>query len=68
MVFVAGSVAVRTRGHIAIDLLPLVLSGIARQRLALTISLLMMIFFAAFFYYSALHTMQGSLRRTGLRR
>jgi C4-dicarboxylate transporter DctQ subunit len=58
MVFVAGSVAVRTRGHIAIDLLPLVLSGIARQRLALTNSLLMMIFFAAFFYYSALHTIR----------
>ncbi len=58
IVFVGGSVAVRTRGHIAIDLLPLMLSPMARQRLALLISLLMMIFFAVFFYYSALHTLR----------
>jgi C4-dicarboxylate transporter DctQ subunit len=58
IVFVGGSVAVRTRGHIAIDLLPLMLSRLARQRLVFLISLLMMIFFAVFFYYSALHTLR----------
>ena len=35
IVFVGSSVAIRTRGHIAIDLLPLVLSPAGRRRLAI---------------------------------
>jgi C4-dicarboxylate transporter DctQ subunit len=58
IVFVGSSVAIRTRGHIAIDLLPLALSPLARRRLALTISLLMLIFLAVFFFYSAEHTLR----------
>lgn len=58
IVFVGGSVAVRTRGHIAIDLLPLVLSPVNRRRLALAVGAVMFLFFAVFFYYSGEHTLR----------
>jgi C4-dicarboxylate transporter DctQ subunit len=58
IVFVGSSVAVRTRGHIAIDLLPLALSPSGRRRLALTIAFLMLVFLAVFFFYSAEHTLR----------
>jgi C4-dicarboxylate transporter DctQ subunit len=56
IVFVGSSVAIRTRGHIAIDLLPLALSIPARRRLALAIAFMMLVFLAVFFFYSAEHT------------
>ena len=58
IVFIGGSVAVRTRGHIAIDLLPLVLSPANRRRLALAVGLVMVLFLAVFFYYSGEHTLR----------
>jgi C4-dicarboxylate transporter, DctQ subunit len=58
IVFVGASVAVRTRGHIAVDLLPLVLSPLGRHRLAIVIGVLVLIFLAAFFYYSGQHTLR----------
>jgi C4-dicarboxylate transporter DctQ subunit len=58
IVFIGGSVAVRTRGHIAIDLLPLVLSPVNRRRLAFVIALVMLLFLAVFFYYSSLHVLR----------
>jgi C4-dicarboxylate transporter DctQ subunit len=58
IVFVGSSVAIRTRGHIAIDLLPLALSPAGRHRLAIFIALVMLVFFAVFFYYSGQHTLR----------
>ena len=58
IVFVGASVAVRTRGHIAVDLLPLMLSPLARRRLAITVGGLVLIFLAVFFYYSGQHTLR----------
>lgn len=58
IVFVGSSVAIRTRGHIAIDLLPLTLSPVGRHRLAIFIALVMLVFFAVFFYYSGQHTLR----------
>ena len=58
IVFVGGSVAVRTRGHIAIDLLPLVLSPANRRRLAIGVALAALAFFAVFFWYSGQHVLR----------
>ena len=58
IVFVGSSVAIRTRGHIAIDLLPLVLSPAGRRRLAIFVTLTVLVFLAVFFYYSAQHTLR----------
>jgi C4-dicarboxylate transporter DctQ subunit len=58
IVFVGASVAVRTRGHIAVDLLPLILSPANRRRLAIAVSALVLTFLASFFYYSGLHTLR----------
>ena len=58
IVFVGSSVAIRTRGHIAIDLLPLVLSPAGRHRLAILIALIMSVFLAVFFFYSGQHTLR----------
>ena len=58
IVFIGCSVAVRTRGHIAIDLLPMVISPTNRRRLALAIATLMLIFLAVFLYYSGLHVLR----------
>jgi C4-dicarboxylate transporter DctQ subunit len=58
IVFVGGSVAVRTRGHIAIDLLPLMLSPANRRRLAIAVAIVMLVFFAVFFHYSGVHTLR----------
>ncbi len=63
IVFVGSSVAIRTRGHIAIDLLPLALSPAGRHRLAIFTAVVMPMFFAAFFYYSGQHTLR--VRTTG---
>jgi C4-dicarboxylate transporter DctQ subunit len=58
IVFVGGSIAVRTRGHIAIDLLPLVLSPANRRRLAIAVGLAALAFFAVFFWYSLEHVLR----------
>ena len=58
MVFVGASVATRTRGHIAIDLLALALSPANRRLLSLGVGLLVLIFLAFFVYYSAGHTLR----------
>jgi C4-dicarboxylate transporter DctQ subunit len=58
IVFVGSSVAIRTRGHIAIDLLPLVLSPVGRRRLAILIALVTLAFLVVFFYYSGQHTLR----------
>src|SRR5262245_28723915 len=58
IVFVGSSVAIRTRGHIAIDLLPLVLSPAGRRRLAIFIALTVLAFLAVFFHYSLEHTLR----------
>lgn len=58
IVFVGASVAVRTRGHIAIDLLPLVLSPDNKRRLAVAIAVVMLVFLAVFGWYSGQHTLR----------
>jgi C4-dicarboxylate transporter, DctQ subunit len=58
IVFVGGAVAVRTRGHIAIDLLPLALSTANRRRLAIGVGLATAVFFAWFFWYSGQHVLR----------
>jgi C4-dicarboxylate transporter DctQ subunit len=58
IVFIGSSVAIRTRGHIAIDLLPLVLSPAARQRLAVAVAVIILVFLAVFFFYSGQHTLR----------
>ena len=58
IVFVGGSVAVRTRGHIAIDLLPLLLAPQHRRRLAIGVALVALVFFAVFFWYSLQHVLR----------
>jgi C4-dicarboxylate transporter DctQ subunit len=58
IVFIGGSMAVRTRGHMAIDLLPLVLSPKSRQRLSVFVALLALVFFAVFFWYSGQHVLR----------
>lgn len=58
VVFVGASIAVRTRGHIAVDLLPLMLSPENRRRLQMLMLTLMLTFLAVFFYYSAGHTIR----------
>jgi len=66
IVFIGGSVAVRGRGHMAIDLLPLVLSPANRRRLAILVALLALAFFAVFLWYSAQHVLRirGSAQTT----
>jgi len=58
MVFVGASVAVRTRGHIAIDLLALALSPANRRRLSLLVGVIVLVFLAFFIYYSGGHTLR----------
>ncbi len=58
MVFVGSSVAVRTRGHIAIDLLALTLSPANRRRLILAVGALVLIFLGVFGYFSGEHTLR----------
>ena len=58
IVFVGGSIAIRTRGHMAIDLLPLALSPPNRRLLALVVALASLVFFAVFFWYSLEHTLR----------
>jgi C4-dicarboxylate transporter DctQ subunit len=58
IVFVGCSVAIRTRGHIAIDLLPLALSQPNRRRLGFVIGALVLVFLVVFFYFSGQHTLR----------
>jgi C4-dicarboxylate transporter, DctQ subunit len=58
IVFIGGSMAVRTRGHMAIDLLPLALTPRNRQRLSVFVALLALVFFAVFFWYSGQHVLR----------
>ena len=58
IVFVGSSAAIRTRGHIAIDLLPLVLSPAGRRRLAIFVAVTVLAFLAVFFHYSLQHTLR----------
>lgn len=58
IVFIGGSIAIRTRGHMAIDLLPLALSPPNRRRLALAVAFATLAFFAVFFWYSLEHTLR----------
>lgn len=58
LVFVGGSVTLRMFGHISIDLLPLALPPGGQRRLKLAVSAAMLVFFAAFFYYSGQHTLR----------
>ncbi len=58
LAFVGGSVTLRTFGHISIDLSPLTLSPAGARRLRVFVCLAMLVFFAAFFYYSGLHTLR----------
>jgi C4-dicarboxylate transporter DctQ subunit len=56
--FVGSSVAIRTRGHIAIDLLPLALSAAGRRRLAVFVAITVLAFLAVFIIYSGQHTLR----------
>lgn len=58
IVFVGGSIVVRTRGHIAVDVLPLMLSRAANRVLAIAVSAVSILFLAVLFYYSAEHTLR----------
>ena len=58
LVFVGGSVTLRTFGHISIDLLPTALPPGGARRLKLFVCSAMLVFFVAFFYYSGLHTLR----------
>lgn len=58
IVFVGAAMAVRTRGHIAVDLLPLALSPENRRRLQFVALALMLVFLAVFFYYSTQHVLR----------
>jgi C4-dicarboxylate transporter, DctQ subunit len=58
MVFVGASIATRTRGHIAIELLALALSPVHRRRLALGVGLAVLVFLGFFIYYGSGHTLR----------
>ena len=58
IVFVGSSAVIRARGHIAIDLLPLMLPRAGRRLLAIAVSVVMLVFLAVFFYYSGQHTLR----------
>lgn len=58
LVFVGGSVAVREKGHIAIDLLPHVLSPRGRLLLARGVALLFLVFLLVFCWYSLQHVLR----------
>ena len=58
LVFVGGSVAVREKGHIAIDLLPHVLSPQGRLLLVRGVALLFLVFLLVFCWYSLQHVLR----------
>jgi C4-dicarboxylate transporter DctQ subunit len=58
LVFVGGSVAVREKGHIAIDLLPHVLSPRGRLFLARGVALLFLAFLLVFCWFSLQHVLR----------
>lgn len=58
IVFVGGSAVVRLRGHLAIDLLPKLLSPAGRRLLVIFVLLASLGFFAVFCYFSGLHTLR----------
>ena len=63
IVFVGGSIVVRTRGHIAVDVLPLMLSRAGNRALATGVSATGILFLAVFTWYSLEHTLR--VRATG---
>jgi C4-dicarboxylate transporter, DctQ subunit len=58
IVFVGGSVVVRTRGHIAVDVLPLMLSRAGNRALAAAVRVAGLVFLAVFVWYSLEHTLR----------
>lgn len=58
IVFVGGSIVVRTRGHIAVDVLPLFLSRPGNRRLRIAVAAVATVFFGALCYYSGQHTLR----------
>jgi C4-dicarboxylate transporter DctQ subunit len=58
IVFVGGSVIIRTRGHIAVDVLPIFLSARNSRRLGLAVSLVSLVFLGALAYYGGQHTLR----------
>jgi len=58
LVFVGASVAVKEKGHIAIDLLPYMLSPRGRVFLARFVAVVFLIFLAVFFWYSLQHVLR----------
>ena len=58
IVFIGGSAIVRLRGHLAIDLLPKMLSDGLQRYLTIFILVVSLVFFAVFIYYSGLHTLR----------
>ncbi len=58
IVFVGGSVLIRTGGHIAVDLLPLALTPRLQRYLQFLVLGLALVFFATFFYYGGIHTLR----------
>ncbi len=61
LVFIGGSVAMKERGHIAIDLLPHVLTERGRVFLARLVATIIFIFLAFFFWYSLQHVLRVKL-------
>jgi len=58
IVFIGGSIIVRTRGHIAVDVVPNFISGRANRRLKLAVTMVSFAFFVCLLYYSAQHTLR----------
>lgn len=58
IVFVGGSIIVRTRGHIAVDVVPNFLSASANRRLKIAVTSASFVFLVGLFYYSVQHTLR----------
>ena len=58
IVFIGGSIIVRTRGHIAVDVVPNFLSGRANRRLKIAVTIVSFVFFVGLLYSSAQHTLR----------
>ena len=58
IVFVGGSVLIRTGGHITVDLLPRALPPLGQRLLGVLVLALALCFFAVFIYYSGAHTLR----------
>ena len=58
VVFIGGSVIVRTRGHIAVDVLPVFLSGRGNRLLKIAVAAVSIVFCLSLFFYSGQHTLR----------